>query len=214
MTRMRDARSDWAEFARRRQREPTQAENRLLIAWQTPPERRTPEQWALIAGHMPEQPAPVQHERTEMESLYRRLRQQWWRWGWWHHEAATWDDREAQLRHRLGVRPGWPDCELHIPDPDGGRALAAYCELKRPDLRPRRNVPPRWWLEGLAEGKRSRYGVSGHQLAVLAMLHECGYETMVAYSADEAFQWLDQIAGPRPEQLPRSWRWWLDGAWS
>lgn len=204
---MRRGRSDWPEFTRR-QKQPTQGDLALMHAWQTPAERRTPAQSALVAGDATQRATPVQREAPEMERLWRAVRGRWWRPGWWRWEAAAWSEAEARRRAREGVRAAWPDCGLLIPPMYPYVPVTAYCEMKAPDRRPKRTVAEQWWLEPDQTG--SRYGLTREQGAVLRMLAHMGASTMVAYSADEALAWFDALAGPRPEVLPECWRYWVE----
>ena len=103
-----------------------------------------------------------------------------------------------------------------------GPAVRAMCELKRPDLRPK-SAGPSWWLgldtewrivtrkhrDGstsqerarvLADtGAESRAGVSADQIFCLNLLDRCGFDTFVAYGAEQAFAWFDNLAGPEVE---------------
>ena len=113
--------------------------------------------------------------------------------------------------------------------PRGPRAINAVCEMKEPNKRPKSDVPWEWWLEyrrfrertmyrdngrvdvvveteTLSRGwQQSVYGVQAYQLRKLVRLSECGFATLVAYDADEAFDWFCRIAGPKPDVLPEGW---------
>ena len=191
----------------------TDTDRRLAVAWQTPIEKRTPEQRALIAGQAPiqQRAAPVQYESTEQARLWRMVKKSaWWRPGYWRWEAAVWTDSEARRRAREGVRPGWPDCGLFIPETELKHPVMAALEMKAPQNAPKRAVADRWWLAPMGKAQ-SRYGLSREQGAVLATLDALGWDTYVAYGAEDAYAWLDARAGPRPAELPGEWEYWTDG---
>lgn len=107
--------------------------------------------------------------------------------------------------------------------------VRVVCEMKEPNKRPKSDVPWEWWLkyrrfrertvyrdngrvdvvvetETLSRGwQQSVYGVQAYQLRKLARLSGCGFRTLVAYDADEAFDWFSRIAGPKPDVLPEGW---------
>lgn len=190
----------------------TQADARLQLAFQTPAERRTDEQWALL-GEQPKRAPPVQRESAEMQEIMQQARTRWWRWGLIRHEPAVairMDERTKQRRKAEGIRGGMPDLELVIPWMARDFAVHAYLELKEPESRPKRAVAERWWLEWHGTGEQTHYGLTARQAAMLQCYAAAGCPTMVAFSADEALAWLDAQAGSPPDVLPREWRYWLE----
>lgn len=172
------------------------------------------------AGGLPKPERRVQHERLEMQKLALLIdygrgengKAPWWSPGFERWEAATWDDGHTLQQWREGARPGWPDCGLFVPayvpiksgwNPGAQHIICAVCEMKKPADRPRGGMPPQWWLlDWGSRGEKSWHGLKRQQWAKLRALHACGFATRVAYSADEAFEWFDRLAGPRPEVLP------------
>ena len=222
---MRGGRSDWAEYVRRKQREPTQADNKRLKAWYAlAAGTATDDDRARLAAD--ERAEPVQHESPEIIRLGDGIATRWYWPGYRRFEhavAIAMSPQTKNRRKRERIRGGWPDCGLLIPKRTA-RGLSrkvgamgdlniygptvAYCEMKAPDRRPRRAVADQWWLEPEQVG--TRYGLTREQGAVLRMLDAMGASTMVAFSADEALAWFDSLAGPRPEVMPECWRYWLE----
>ena len=163
----------------------------------------------LAAYEAPERAKPVQHEGRSQKRLADLVRLAWWAPGFRHHDASRASGREGGARKARGQRRGWPDVTLHVPywelNP-GSRApmpVLGAIELKHYDSRPRRAVPDEWWLSmDWAHGDAEHYGLEGFQAWTLQDLAACGYQTMVAYSEADAFEWLHTIAGPRPDTLP------------
>ena len=159
---------------------------------------------------------PVQHESTEQQLLTKLARSRWWGPGYRHHEQATWSEAEAHRRYRQGVTQGWPDVTVHIPgvtrlrrgiaETDNGTRIAL--ELKRASLAPKRTVDALWWIAWRphrdAMSDPTHYGLTYEQARTLRLLHNSGYNTMVAHGADEAIEWLDRICGPEPSE-PVDW---------
>jgi len=204
MTRRRtDTRSDWENFSGKRQR----AEAPLYAALAGRP--LSPEDQAAVDALPQRSPGrrPVQHESREMEHLATLVYREWWAPGYqrWEHRSAH--QRESEARWREGASPGWPDCGLFVPVRirygGVGGALKAVCEVKAENLRPKRFVDDKWWVEPF-DGK-SKHGLRQEQAYWLRLLSECGFATFVAYGAAEAFQWLSDQAGPRPTVLPEGW---------
>ena len=152
---------------------------------------------------------PVQHEAREMEALATMVYRQWWNPGYMRWEAKTSNWREGDQRLMEGGKKGWPDCGLFIPSGYTTRGEHFLCravvEVKAESHRPKRAVEPFWWLHLFEDGHASRYGVSREQSQWLRVLSGCGISTFVAYGAAEAFAWLDEQAGPRPDVLPEGW---------
>jgi len=131
--------------------------------------------------------------------------------GEWWLRGVKWEYTERQ----------WPDVTLLIPPCDWGwegmteRHLArrgatrAALELKAEERRPaRRDVLAQsdWWIDRtLWRGTSTRHGLTKAQHECLCDLHACGFQTMVAYGAQEAFDWLNEVAGPKPDVLPEGW---------
>ena len=57
----------------------------------------------------------------------------------------------------------------------------------------------------LRESEPSRYGLRASQAETLRDLAGAGVVVSVAWTADDAFAWLDAQAGPRPSVLPEGW---------
>ena len=161
----------------------------------------------------------VQHERREMEALWlailygpedRNPVAPWWSPGFTRWEARTANDGETLQNWREGAQSGWPDAGLFVPayhankpdvNPDALFVICAVVEMKAPDV-PHKGATGQWWLEPWVEGRQSRYGLREDQARWLRLLHGCGFATLVAYEWREAYGWLDQLAGPKPEVLP------------
>lgn len=199
MTPQRDNRSDWAEFSERRKADERLARKALALGT----DALTPAERARLEEPDTPRAKPQQHESAAMQTLAVMVARAWWAPGWWRWEHATMHKREAWRNAREGVRPGWPDCGLFIPDtamderPDALKhdgfthferaAIRALCELKAEHRKPMRG---------------GKGGVSDAQRQALDDLARCGFECYVAYGAEDAYQWLDKQAGPRPEVLP------------
>lgn len=159
-------------------------------------------------------------EATEQAGLYRLVLTRWWAPWYRHVEQANMIPKVGEDLRNRGKQAGQPDVFLRIPPISGQRdsgriwgdwdRVLAALELKAPYQRPKRKLEPddTWWLyykpeiDPLAKHEPSHYGLRASQARELQILHACGYQTMVAYSAEEAFEWLDKVAGPKPEILP------------
>lgn len=151
----------------------------------------------------------VQHEAAEAEHLALEAGRRWWAPGFRHHDTSRVSVIENTQRKERGAGRGWPDYTLHVPNHVmrtyyADRPLCAALELKRPDLRPKNVVADRWWLlpDVFARAGETHYGLSADQAIQLQILAACGYQTMVAYGAEEALAWLDEVAGPKPARDP------------
>lgn len=156
----------------------------------------------LEAAQSDERASPVQHERAEQVALTRAVHGRWYARGYRHIEQATPDGsdramRAASRQGKAGVRPGVPDVWLHIPGDGSRNQTRGVLELKRANLRPKREVDPWWYLEWEPEHERStRYGLTGAQALMLQLLDACGYHVRVAYGHEQALVLLDMVAGP------------------
>ena len=216
MTRQRNNRSDWENFSAKRRAAELDGAGDVYgydrkcstcnVALAAVPDG------GCLAASCPYRPAkprakPVQHEAAEMVHLFTLVTREWWAPGYqrWEHRSAH--QRESEARWREGASPGWPDCGLFVPVRirygGVGGALKAVCEVKAENLRPKRFVDDKWWVEPF-DGK-SKHGLRQEQAYWLRLLSECGFATFVAYGAAEAFQWLSDQAGPRPTVLPEGW---------
>lgn len=165
----------------------------------------------------------TKHEASEQIRLTDFVRTRWYAPGYRHVEQARPSENKAKMAamKRAGVRPGVPDVTQRIPPRKvripigrgefGGTVLwpitLAALELKAPYLRPRTAVEPEWWLAWAREQPRegtTRYGLQAAQAIELAILDMCDYRTFVAYGAEEAIAWLDDVAGPEPAE-PIDW---------
>ena len=153
------------------------------------------------------------NEARDMERLVVMAAREWWWPGFRHHMQERQSRKEAWDGFSRGVKAGWPDVTLLIPDiavdyphPSDYRfPVRAALELKAEERRPKQKGE-QWWLYWWPEEmSSSHYGLTGHQARCLQDLHACGFQTMVAYGAQEAFDWLNEVAGPRPEVLPEGW---------
>lgn len=176
-----------------------------------------------------ERKKPVQREQSEAMNLDVLAAIAWWYPGFSVEEARTHDPKRARDLKRVGVKRGKPDCSLVIPNRFGWH-VHAYCELKEESHRPARE-PSGWWLdhawtiafvpkmvkgkpdvvgvwrytEGDGREQDRRHGLHAEQAFWLRNYHGAGCETFVAYSGKEAFDWFDEMAGPKPDVLPEGW---------
>lgn len=149
---------------------------------------------------------PIQHERHEMESLAlmiaygpqdRNPVPPWWGAGFQRWEARTVHDGETLQSWREGASAGWPDCGIFVRTVDG-IFLNAACEMKTEADRPKRSMPHYWWLGNWPGEQQSWHGLKREQHRWLSHLEANGWRTLVAYSAQEAYEWFDALAGQRP----------------
>lgn len=192
MTPQRDNRSDWLEFSERRKADERLTRKALALGT----DALTPAERARLEEPDTPRAKPKQHESAAMQTLAVMVARAWWAPGWWRWEHATMHRREAWRNAREGVRSGWPDCGLFVPPvwlphswklSDARAPVRALCELKAEHRKPKRG---------------GKGGVSDAQRQTLDDLARCGFECYVAYGAEDAYQWLDKQAGPRPEVLP------------
>ena len=177
----------------------------------------------IEAGQVERAPR-VEHEAAEQQELATRARTRWWFPGFSHQpQEGGGEIRGAQMRQR-GQRAGLQDVEVLVPArralrPDVGvdvpwpfPALRLGLELKAPSARWARDdlhPGPGWWLTIEYEGtptdpeglERTHYGLRGKQAKRLRLLNACGYQTMVAYSAEEALAWIESQVGPEPVEI-------------
>ena len=174
----------------------------------------------------------VQWEDQEAEALVGlvwELHKPWWRFAVQRFERRGTGSAESEYQGakvmRQGYQPGWPDYGLFVP----GKIGDAYLELKAGRNRPARSLAREWWIDldefrwELKQRGKARESVlvrevkvgdrwqetvchvTADQLYSLQWMAACGHATCVAYGAEDAYRWLDQQAGPRPEVLPRGW---------
>jgi len=215
MTRQRDNRSDWDDFSKRRQAAEPALYKNLIGAVLTSREQETID---ALPKPRAERKKPVQWEAAEMEHLAVLVDQAWWEPGFERIEARSPHDGENIRRWKEGASSGFPDVLLIIPAGfyrgrpwKEGRmgdllhrgAVRAALEMKTEVDKPKRAIDPQWWLQPFDTA--SRHGVRRDQARKLRSLHGAGFATKVAYGAAEAFSWLDEQAGPRPDVLPEEW---------
>ena len=160
----------------------------------------------------------LNNEARDMERLVVMAAREWWWPGFRHHMQERHSRKEAWDGFSRGVKPGWPDVTEMIPEitwritldgipaTAGRAACLAALELKAEERRPRIEVPDAWWLDvDRWEHHKSVWGVTRAQARCLQDLHACGFQTMVAYGAQEAYDWLNEVAGPKPDVLPEGW---------
>jgi len=169
----------------------------------------TPANLAALDEHAQSKRAPqVQREKTEALQLGSALLDRWYLPGITCHRPEMGDAVEGLERRMVGGGTGFPDYTLHIPPsdyllPEPGPCgpywqrppVLAALELKSLDV---------WPLT--ARGGPSQLGGLSHaQARWLGVLHDCGYQTCVAYGAEMALAWFGRVAGPRPDVLPEGW---------
>ena len=213
MTRMRGGKSDWDTFSPKRRR----LSLTTLKALHGGTESLTVEELRELESKDAPRARAMQVEDQHARILAARVYRHWWSPGFhrWEHRTANW--REAEERVRQGAQTGMPDFWLFVPQgPVCGcvhsvdcvhtrKAVCAVCELKVPHLSPKREVTRRWWLGEWPGEQQSWHGLRKDQWQRLRELEGCGFQTMVAYGADEALAFFVECAGPKPDVLPAEW---------
>lgn len=206
MTRMRNNQSDWDMFPPAKRARMLAAQKALYSGAQslTAEERKL-----LDQPPRARRARPVQREQAEARKLAAMVHRRWYRHGFTRieHRTSNWKEGEGRLLE--GAKTGMPDCFLYIPSSARRAPVRAVCELKAPESRPKREVSLHWWLNDWPEDQASQYGLRYDQWRWLRIHNECGFYTMVAYGADEALKFFDDVAGDEPEGLPAWWslRW-------
>ena len=172
----------------------------------------------IEAGQVERAPR-VEHEAAEQQELATRARTRWWYPGFSHIAQESGNAEGAVYGRKLkdrGQRAGLQDVEVLVParfTRDTSRAATRLAlELKSPQARWARDdlhPGPKWWLTIEYQGtqtdpagdERTHYGLRGKQARRLRLLNACGYQTMVAYSAEEALAWIEAQVGPEPVEI-------------
>jgi hypothetical protein len=87
---------------------------------------------------------------------------------------------------RMGTRPGFPDLLILTPPPARPGCPGAVIEMKAPERRPVRPVSPPWAPSCFSADQR-------HWIERLQAL---GWAASVAYTAEDAVDWLDTLGYP------------------
>ena len=156
-----------------------------------------------------ERARPVQHEHADQRALFDVLKSRWYRRRISARDSAhTW--LEGAKAKGLGSERGWPDVYLHIPwrIDETRPAVAAAVELKAEHERSKVRGSLPYLFNEFPCGKRSSFGLSAEQAYRLQELATIGYQCAVAWGWEEALAFLDQCAGPRPDELPALWVEW------
>jgi len=161
----------------------------------TATDRETAE-WDTLGAAINGRAAPARHEDAEARILASRARERWWWPGLTCHMPEMGSVRAGQKRLKAGGGTGWPDYTLILPcrGPVWGDTCAL--ELKAAHVQP--ETARR--IDGEQLG-----GLSADQAWWLRNLHDAGWQTCVAYGAEQALAALDMWAGPEPAELPRGW---------
>ena len=216
MTRMRDNRSDWPTYSKRTRTETMRTLGALyggkctmcgeeLARVRNGCDR---DDCALRVQERKPRARPVQRETAEARILAARVYRRWYQPGFTRVEHRTDNWREAEGRQLEGAQTGMPDFWLFLPPlayRDHWSPICAVCELKAPNMAPKRQVGPQWWLGDWPEGRKTWHSLREDQWRWLRVLDGCGFATCVAYGADEALAFFDRVAGPQPDVLPEGW---------
>ena len=179
--------------------------------------------------HKGQERAPrVEREAAEQHELAVEAQRRWWGLGFFHHaqESGGYGAIRGKRMQVRGVRGGVQDVEVLVPERRiivqatlGGEygtflepPVLLAVELKSPAARPSaaiRETLGEWWLSWRPEGtatdpegdRRTHYGLKGAQAKRLRLLHAVGFRTFVAYSAQEALEWIEQRVGPEPVEI-------------